>query len=776
MQRRIGILAIMLLAWAYSRAIAGNDALADIGAVSFSGAGDAGAGAGVRGVAAADAAARGDRWACSRRSLVWAWVLLVPAWSMAAADAAGVVARRAVRHRLAGAGCACSALTGWSRLGRAVAPEPVRRHAGHLAADGLRIAARRRAAAGGGFDARDVCATSHCASCRRPRASMCWPMRSDEGAVPMPVQQRIERELAAVLGAASARLLLDAARREQRPRPRYRRRHRRRSLAGPALQPARARSRAGEHEPGHQRGRRRAAPGGLEPPLRASCSAIRRRLLRSACRSPRPAGVQRRGARLAGDGDDRAPKSSNASRTCAPARRTCHRARVSAMAASSKSAAIRCPAAASSPPSPTSPRSAAAETELKRHQRNAGAARRSTAPRCSKAPSARPSAPTTPRAASSPRSATTCCSRCMPRTCSRMRWRNSSSTPQYRDARRATSTVRWIPPNACWPACWTCRGSTPAAWCRSVQAFRLDDVLQHLVAEFRVLASEHGLRLRLRAVARLGAQRSAAAAPRAAELPRQCGALHGAGAHPARLPARTAACLRIEVWDTGPGIAESDRDVIFEEFRRLDRGGQGLGLGLAIAERIARLLDHRLALRSRVGQGTVFSIEVPRAAAQAASARVVPADVPAAPRSRVLVVDNDPDVLRAMQALLSGWHCEVAAGPRCRRGPARGRRSDAGPDAARLPPRRRPHRPDVARAIAGGDAAAALRDHHRRPQRGRSRRCRRRRLPAAAQAAEAAGAEIDDGAVVGGAVYFAAYFSLLQLPDGSPMPCPHKRL
>jgi CheY-like chemotaxis protein len=115
------------------------------------------------------------------------------------------------------------------------------------------------------------------------------------------------------------------------------------------------------------------------------------------------------------------------------------------------------------------------------------------------------------------------------------------------------------------------------------------------------------------------------------------------------------------VWDTGPGIAEADQTVIFEEFRRLDSGGQGLGLGLAIAERVSRLLGHPLRLRSWLGRGTVFGIEVPRAAPAPAVAVAPEPAAPEPPRSRVLVVDNDPDVLRGMQALLAGWQCEVLA-------------------------------------------------------------------------------------------------------------------
>ncbi|MCW2236971.1 ATP-binding protein [Azospirillum canadense] len=75
--------------------------------------------------------------------------------------------------------------------------------------------------------------------------------------------------------------------------------------------------------------------------------------------------------------------------------------------------------------------------------------------------------------------------------------------------------------------------------------------------------------------------------------------------------------LWIEVYDTGRGIAEADRQRIFEEFVQLDRPdrdrSEGIGLGLAIVERLARLLDHRLDVRSVEGRGSVFSVAVPLA-------------------------------------------------------------------------------------------------------------------------------------------------------------------
>ena len=118
--------------------------------------------------------------------------------------------------------------------------------------------------------------------------------------------------------------------------------------------------------------------------------------------------------------------------------------------------------------------------------------------------------------------------------------------------------------------------------------------------------------------------------------------------------------LRIEVWDSGPGIADTDRGAIFEEFRRLDRGAAGLGLGLAIAERIAQLLEAPLTLRSWPGHGSVFSIELPLAPASAHEGGEA-ADAGGSARARVLVVDNDAAVLAATRTLLAGWQCEVLA-------------------------------------------------------------------------------------------------------------------
>ncbi|XUJ37221.1 sensor histidine kinase [Bradyrhizobium japonicum] len=72
--------------------------------------------------------------------------------------------------------------------------------------------------------------------------------------------------------------------------------------------------------------------------------------------------------------------------------------------------------------------------------------------------------------------------------------------------------------------------------------------------------------------------------------------------------------LRIEVWHTGVGIAAEDQKRIFEEFHRLAPGSEkGLGLGLAIVDRVSRLLGHAVDVRSRPGRGSCFAVTVPLA-------------------------------------------------------------------------------------------------------------------------------------------------------------------
>jgi CheY-like chemotaxis protein len=118
--------------------------------------------------------------------------------------------------------------------------------------------------------------------------------------------------------------------------------------------------------------------------------------------------------------------------------------------------------------------------------------------------------------------------------------------------------------------------------------------------------------------------------------------------------------LCIEVHDTGPGIALEHQVAIFEEFRRgEDAPGQGLGLGLSIADRIAQLLDAPLSLRSHLGRGTAFAVRVPRVPARGAHTGAHRARG-GRTGLRVLAVDNDAQALAALAELLRRWGFEVA--------------------------------------------------------------------------------------------------------------------
>lgn len=120
--------------------------------------------------------------------------------------------------------------------------------------------------------------------------------------------------------------------------------------------------------------------------------------------------------------------------------------------------------------------------------------------------------------------------------------------------------------------------------------------------------------------------------------------------------------VRIEVWDNGVGIPEDKQAAIFEEFTRVEVGhsDQGLGLGLAIAKGIARVLGHEISLRSWHGQGTVFSVALNRSAQIEPQAAIsAPANTSDVAGMKVLCVDNEADILVGMQGLLERWGCDV---------------------------------------------------------------------------------------------------------------------
>ena len=128
--------------------------------------------------------------------------------------------------------------------------------------------------------------------------------------------------------------------------------------------------------------------------------------------------------------------------------------------------------------------------------------------------------------------------------------------------------------------------------------------------------------------------------------------------------------LRIAVSDTGPGIPEAERERIFEEFYQIGNSERdrraGLGLGLALVRRLAKLLEIPLDMTSEPGKGSTFAVTLPRVARVASAGRAAPAPAASAATgelagAHVLVLDDEPAVRLGMRALLEVWGCHVTA-------------------------------------------------------------------------------------------------------------------
>jgi Na+/proline symporter/CheY-like chemotaxis protein len=194
--------------------------------------------------------------------------------------------------------------------------------------------------------------------------------------------------------------------------------------------------------------------------------------------------------------------------------------------------------------------------------------------------------------------------------------------------------------------------------------FRIDDVLQRLAVEFAPLARAKGLALvfmpcslTVRSDRRLLQRLLQNLVSNAIKYTTAGGVLVGAR--------RRGAALRIEVHDTGIGIPHAKRRAVFKEFHRLDQGARvarGVGLGLSIVERIARVLDYEVSLISTVGRGSRFAVQVPRASAivTAPAAHALPrAAAGRLAGAVVLCIDNDHAILDGMARLIGGWGCRV---------------------------------------------------------------------------------------------------------------------
>ncbi|MBD9499743.1 PAS-domain containing protein [Pseudomonas sp. PDM17] len=196
-----------------------------------------------------------------------------------------------------------------------------------------------------------------------------------------------------------------------------------------------------------------------------------------------------------------------------------------------------------------------------------------------------------------------------------------------------------------------------------VAAFPLSNLYDTLGVEFRVLAQEHGIDFHVRG-SKLRVESDIKLLRRVLQN-FLTNAFRYAKGHVLLGVRREAGHLRLEVWDHGPGIPPDKLQVIFEEFKRLDshqtRAEKGLGLGLAIADRLCKVLGHRLEVRSWPGKGSVFSVSVPLAR-QPAPAPLNGHKVETPEQlngAQVLCVDNEDSILTGMNSLLTRWGCRV---------------------------------------------------------------------------------------------------------------------
>ncbi len=201
----------------------------------------------------------------------------------------------------------------------------------------------------------------------------------------------------------------------------------------------------------------------------------------------------------------------------------------------------------------------------------------------------------------------------------------------------------------------------------NLKYFALQDVFDQLIIEFVPMAKEKGLDLKVirtssyvysdeRLLRRL-LQNLLSNAIKYTKSGRILLGVRKAGTH-----------VMIEVLDTGQGIPEIRKTEIFKEFHRLEQGARiaaGLGLGLSIVERISRVLNHTVKVQTKLDSGSRFYVHVPKGEKAELGADInnkTPLPRPIGHSLKgltVLCIDNEPEILKGMEAMLRGWQCSV---------------------------------------------------------------------------------------------------------------------
>ncbi|WP_419148564.1 PAS domain-containing hybrid sensor histidine kinase/response regulator [Pseudoalteromonas 'SMAR'] len=192
----------------------------------------------------------------------------------------------------------------------------------------------------------------------------------------------------------------------------------------------------------------------------------------------------------------------------------------------------------------------------------------------------------------------------------------------------------------------------------SPRHFNIDDILQPLVNEYTIISKDKGLQLRVRSS-------NSVVHSDTTYLRRIIQNLVSNAVKYTESGKVLIACrkrkhsLRLEVWDTGPGISTHEQNKIFNDFYRIQAGdNKGIGLGLGVVKRLCDLLSIHIEVSSAVGKGSRFSIDIPFGNPALLQQKD---NVSQKPQNKtelnVMAVDDDPKNLEAMASLLAKWHC-----------------------------------------------------------------------------------------------------------------------